>query len=114
MSRGFKYLLVRIPSTKERGVLGVKNSNVGISNFQNTNGKNVVKGKLNDSLFRLAKLKTCVKSEKPRANEEESRSLFLYILCTIVRRSSSVEAGKQLLDDHSTVAVCYFCSCALQ
>ncbi len=53
--------------------------------------------------------KTCVISEKPRANEEESRSLFLYILCTIVRRSSSVEAGKKLLDDHSTVAVRYFC-----
>ncbi len=58
--------------------------------------------------------KTCVKSEKPRANEEESRSLFLYILCTIGRRGSSVEAGRNLLDDHATVAVRYFCSCTLQ
>ncbi len=70
--------------------------------------------KLNDSLFRLAKLKTCVISEKLRANEEESRSLFLIYCAPIVGRSSSVETGKNLLDDHSTVAVRHFCTCVLQ
>ncbi len=58
--------------------------------------------------------KTCVRSEKLRANEEESRSLFLIYCAPIVGRSSSVETGKNLLDDHSTVAVRHFCTCVLQ